>query len=181
MLNNNDIVSNFDDTKDADVKISLSKIDDDVIAVSSFGQINTYNSQFFMNQMKRVLESGYNKIIFLNGGIHYLSSTGIGAFTSLLKETKLKHGDFVMVNVQPRVYEIFQLLGFSNFFNFADSTEEAMKILKKQNTIVAPVIFPKLFECPSCNVKLRCSKAGKYRCSKCKMIIAVNEKGEISF
>lgn len=179
-MNNNDIISNFDGEKDPDVKISLSKIDDDVIAVSSFGQINTYNSQYFMNQIKKVLDFGYSKIIFLNGGIQYLSSTGIGAFTSLLKETKMRRGDFVMVNVQPRVYEIFQLLGFSNFFNFANSIEEAMMILRKQN-IAPPPVFPKIINCPSCNVKLRCPKNGKYRCSKCRMIISVNEKGEVSF
>jgi anti-anti-sigma regulatory factor len=55
-----------------------------------------------------------------------VSITGIGAFTFFLKAVKPRGGDIVFVAMKPKVYEVFELLGFSRFFNFKDTLQEAL-------------------------------------------------------
>jgi anti-anti-sigma factor len=79
------------------------------------GYIETYNSNFFQNRVNRAIESGFIRLIFHCSGLNYVSSTGIGSFTAFLKAVKPRGGDLVLLEIQPKVYEVFQLLGFSSF------------------------------------------------------------------
>ncbi|MCP4178729.1 MAG: anti-sigma F factor antagonist, partial [bacterium] len=40
-------------------------------------------------------------------------------------------------------------------------------------------IFPKIFRCPICSKKLKASKAGRFRCSECKTILAIDNSGQV--
>ena len=42
---------------------------------------------------------------------------------------QVTNGDVVLLEIQPKVYEVFQLLGFSQFFNIKNTAEEAMDAL----------------------------------------------------
>ena len=92
---------------------------------------------------------------------------------------KPKGGDIVLLEIQPKVYEVFQLLGFSQFFNIKDTTEDAIAFFK-QGAPVAENIFPKVFACPMCNKHLRATRSGRFRCSECKSILAINDQGVVS-
>ena len=77
------------------------------------------------------------------------------------------------------MYEVFQLLGFSQFFNIKDTTAEAIEFFK-QGAPVADSIFPKVFGCPVCGKRLKATRAGRFRCSECKSILAINDAGTVS-
>ena len=91
---------------------------------------------------------------------------------------KPKGGDIVLLEIQPKVYEVFQLLGFSQFFNIKDSMQEASMFFK-QGAPVADSIFPKIFSCPVCSKRLKATKSGRFRCSECKSILAINPQGQV--
>ena len=92
---------------------------------------------------------------------------------------KPKGGDVVLLEIQPKVYEVFQLLGFSQFFNIKNSTEEAVSFFSEGGQSSSS-IFPLVISCPVCSKKLRATKSGRFRCSGCKSILAINEQGEVS-
>lgn len=181
MNNNNSLVPGFDDEKDDSLKISLEKIDSvpSGLRIYLSGYIDTYNSNFFQKKITKVVEAGFINLIFNCSALSYVSSTGIGSFTSFLKMIKPKGGDIVLLEIQPKVYEVFQLLGFSQFFNIKDTTEEAVAFFK-QGTPVTDNVFPKVFACPMCNKHLRATRVGRFRCSECKSILAINEQGQVS-
>ena len=117
-------------------------------------------------------------LIFNCSNLNYVSSTGIGSFTSFLKLVKAKNGDIVLLNIQSKVYEVFQLLGFSQFFNIKEGIEDAIQHFNE--VPVAEVsVFPKVFSCPVCSRKLKASKSGRFRCSDCKAILAIDQKGSV--
>ncbi len=178
---NNNIVAGFDDEKDDSLKINLESISDTDNCIILFlnGYIDTYNSSFFQKAVSKVVSAGYVNLIFNCAGLNYVSSTGIGAFTAFLKMVKPKGGDVVLLEIQPKVYEVFQLLGFSQFFNIKESRDIAIAYFKRD--VQAPIgVFPKTFSCPMCSKKLRVGKAGRFRCSECKTILAINEQGSVS-
>ena len=180
MSNNNDLVPGFNDEKDDSLKISLEKINDvdNGLVIFLNGYIDTYNSSFFQKRISKVVESGFVNLIFNCSALNYVSSTGIGSFTAFLKLIKPKGGDIVFLEIQPKVYEVFQLLGFSQFFNIKNSLPDAINFFK-QGAPVAESIFPKIFSCPVCSKRLKATRAGRFRCSECKSILAIDQHGQV--
>lgn len=180
-MNNNDIVPGFDEEKDESLKIRLQKVDsvDGCLILFLTGYIDTYNSNFFQKRVNRAIESGNTRLIFHCGGLNYVSSTGIGSFTAFLKAVKPRGGDLVLLEIQPKVYEVFQLLGFSQFFNIKDNLDEAAEFFAKGGVTVESDVFPKIFKCPICSKKLKATKAGRFRCSECKTILAIDNSGQV--
>ena len=181
MTNNNNLVPGFNDEKDDSLKITLDKIEDvpNCLNIILNGYVDTYNSSFFQKRIAKVVEAGYVNLIFNCAALNYVSSTGIGSFTAFLKMVKPKGGDIVLLEIQPKVYEVFQLLGFSQFFNIKDTADDAIAFFK-QGAPVAESIFPKVFACPMCNKHLRATRSGRFRCSECKSILAINDQGVVS-
>lgn len=177
---NNKLIPGFEDEKDDSLKIGLEKVSevDNCVILYLTGYIDTYNSSFFQKKVTKVVDAGFKNLIFNCTALTYVSSTGIGSFTAFLKMVKPKGGDVVLLEIQPKVYEVFQLLGFSQFFNIKDSTEESKNFFKR-DTVVKSSIFPKIFSCPVCSKRLKAPKAGRFRCSECKTILAINEQGKV--
>lgn len=180
MANNNDLVPGFDDERDDSLKIQLEKVEevDSCVTINLNGYIDTYNSVYFQKQIGKVVGAGFANLIFNCSSLNYVSSTGIGSFTAFLKLVKPKGGDVVLLNIQPKVYEVFQLLGFSQFFNIKESYEEATQFFKN-GAPVASSIFPKVFNCPVCSRRLKATKSGRFRCSDCKSILAIDQQGHV--
>ena len=178
--NNNNLVPGFNDEKDDSLKITLEKINDvdNGLVIYLNGYIDTYNSSFFQKRISKVVEAGFINLIFNCSALNYVSSTGIGSFTAFLKLIKPKGGDIVLLEIQPKVYEVFQLLGFSQFFNIKDSLPDAISFFK-QGAPVAESIFPKIFSCPVCSKRLKATRAGRFRCSECKSILAIDQHGQV--
>lgn len=180
-MTNNEIVPGFDEEKDESLKIRLQKVDavDGCLVLYLTGYIDTYNSNFFQKRVNRAIESGFTKMIFHCAGLNYVSSTGIGSFTAFLKAVRPRGGDLVLLEIQPKVYEVFQLLGFSQFFNIKDSLDDAVQFFNKGSASVESDIFPKTFKCPICSTKLRATKPGRFRCSNCRTILAIDANGQV--
>lgn len=181
MANNNEIVNGFDIEKDDSLKIRLQKIDSvkGCLVLYLTGYIDTYNSNLFQKRVTKAIESGYSKLIFHCGSLTYVSSTGIGSFTHFLKAVKPRGGDLVLLEIQPKVYEVFQLLGFSQFFNIKDNLDEAVSFFGSEGDLKSDDVFPKIFRCPICSKKLKATKAGRFRCSECKTILAIDNSGQV--
>lgn len=177
---NNNLIPGFNDERDDSLKISLEKVDkvDNCIILYLNGYIDTYNSANFQKRVAKVVEAGFVNLIFNCTSLNYVSSTGIGALTSFQKMVKPKGGDIVLFEIQSKVYEVFQLLGFSQFFNIKETQEEAIDFFSEE-PVVQESFFPKVFACPVCQKKLKATKAGRFRCSECKSILAIDNQGQV--
>ncbi len=177
-------VPGFGDEKNEHVKLDLSIVKEvpRCCLIKVTGQIDTWNSTFFQRQCELCCSFGYPNIIFDMSSLNYVSSTGIGAFTFLLKSAQQAKGDIVLIHIQQRVFEVFQLLGFEQFFTIPANYDEAIgHFLPKEDAefIDSPKIFPKVFTCPFCKKNLKAPREGRYRCSGCRGIIRVTPLGEV--
>jgi anti-anti-sigma factor len=180
-MTNNEIVPGFDAEKDESLKIDLKRIDgvDKGLILVLTGYIDTYNSAVFQKRVQKVMDNEFIRLIFDCGGLNYVSSTGIGSFTAFLKSLKSLNGDLVLLDVQPKVYEVFQLLGFAQFFNIREKAEDAINFFKSGSNATSSTVFPVVFDCPICSKKLKAVKPGRFRCSECKTILAVDDTGAV--
>ena len=175
-INRTSINITLEETENLKLSLEETGIEDAVI-ISISGLIDTYNSDFFRTQATKVVEAGYRHIIINASAATFMSSTGIGAFTALLKTIREKQGSMIIYAMPPRIYEVFQLLGFTSFFQFCDTREEALERLNFQPA--EEKTFPVLFSCPVCHRRLKASRSGRFRCSSCRVILAVSPGGEV--
>lgn len=177
---NNAILPGFDEFSIDGLSIQLQKIDNKMLVLYMKGHIDTYNSSGFISKVNMAIGAGFKNLIFHFGDITFVSSTGIGAFTAFIKAVKPQGGDLAMLKIQPRIYAVFQILGFSKFFNILDDLDEAVNSLSENDPRLSDDLFPKVFRCPICSKNLRASKAGRFRCGECKTIIAIDANAHIS-
>jgi anti-anti-sigma factor len=181
-MSNNEIVPGFDEEKDDSIKIRLERIDEAprCLLLSLTGYIDTYNSNYFQKRIQKAIDGGFVRLIFQCASLNYVSSTGIGSFTTFLKAVKPQGGDIVLMDIQPKVFEVFQLLGFSQFFNIKDNLDDSILFFiteKVQEEKPSP--FPKVVSCPICYKKLKAIKPGRFRCSECKSVLAIDDNGQV--
>ncbi len=178
---NDKIVPGFDSEEDATLKVTLEELDGikGGLLIHLDGYIDTYNSGILQSRIEKAIGADFIYLIFQCTNLNYVSSTGIGAFTSFLKALTPKGGELVLLQLQPKVYEVFQLLGFAQFFNVHPSLDEALDFLRSSSGGEGASIFPKVFDCPVCAKKLKASKAGRFRCSECKTILSVDRSANV--
>jgi anti-anti-sigma factor len=86
------------------------------------GSLDGNNSHDFGAIAKAALQSvrGGDALILDLGSLTYISSTGVGAFTTILAEARRRETYLFLRGVQERVKSVFDVLGFSEFFAFLE-------------------------------------------------------------
>jgi len=89
------------------------------IVVNVKGHLETANSIHFLDYMTKVIDSSPSgcELILEMSELFYVSSTGIGAFTTILVNSKKRNMQLFIKNMQPKVMSVLELLGFTSFFN----------------------------------------------------------------
>lgn len=174
-------IPGFEDGFDKNLKFRLESIPEIPRSVAIFitGSIDNYNASYFSEKMEALIQSRYINVIFKCALLEYISSAGIGVLAKAFATIKEHGGNFVFMDLQPKVREVFQLLGFSNFFNVKASMPEVIEFFNEPKNMAATA-FPVTFQCPICEAKLKAFHSGNFRCSKCKTIINVDGDGKVS-
>jgi anti-anti-sigma factor len=180
-MTNNEIVTDFDNDKDNTLKIDLRRITalNTSLVLVLTGYIDSYNCTNFEKRVGRTIAAGFSRLVFDCAGLNYVSSTGIGSFTGILQKLKSSGGDMMLLSLQPKVYKVFELLGFANFFKTMRNIEDAVRFFKNSVNTPQNSVFPRIFECPVCRRKLKAVRQGRFRCAHCKTILAVNNGGQV--
>jgi len=70
-------------------------------------------------------EKRYNILVnFLD--LDYISSAGLGVFMGFIEGIRRNQGDIRMSNMTPKVYKIFDLLGFPKLYKIFQEEQEAL-------------------------------------------------------
>lgn len=111
-----------------DIKISLSekKTSGKISEIRVDGVIDTLTA----SELERVIESligrsRFNVVIDL-AGVEYISSAGWGILIAHIREVRDCDGDIKLANMQPDVFEVFELLEFDNVLHSFDSVRDAV-------------------------------------------------------
>ena len=147
---------------------------DGIMFVKLQGYIDTFNSHaFLLEVLNSVIQKGFCKIVFECSALTFVSSTGIGTFVEILKYTRERGGGIAFCDLYFKIEEIFQLLGFNQFFLIGIDRKEAVE--KLNNKVTKTIIGNKETACPACGRAIKLTKPGRFRCANCKSIITVSD------
>ena len=92
-------------------------------------RIDCHNCTEFKKDVIELLDKGTKILIFDIDEVRFIDSSGVGALLGIYKHTKITDAEFILVNLQPRVYTRFALDRLTRFFNIFPSLEDAMDTL----------------------------------------------------
>jgi anti-sigma B factor antagonist len=59
--------------------------------------------------------------------LHYISSAGLGVLLDFIEEIRKNGGDIKLSNMKPRIYRVFDLLGFPALYDILDDETKALE------------------------------------------------------
>ncbi|MCM3742270.1 STAS domain-containing protein [Oceanobacillus luteolus] len=85
--------------------------------ISLSGEIDAYTVTKLKETFSTTMNSEGKDVIVDLEEVTYMDSTGLGVFVSALKTAKENDGELKLVNVQDRVYRLFQITGLNEIMD----------------------------------------------------------------
>ena len=103
-----------------------SKVDDQVAVLYPKGHLDAHNVERFEKEIVKLVTNNIVKIVVNCKDLNYISSAGMGIIMGYLDEIREKEGDIKLCSVNDRVYEIFDLVGFTDIYDFVENEQSAL-------------------------------------------------------
>ncbi len=111
----------------ADLTIDMEQLENDVVFLRLSGFLDAHTFDQLDEQIEELFDQGLYQLIVDLNELEYISSAGAGVFIGAIGEAQDHQGNIVLLSPTPNVKEVFDLLGLSQIFSFADSREEALQ------------------------------------------------------
>ncbi|MBN2365217.1 MAG: STAS domain-containing protein [Calditrichaeota bacterium] len=114
-------------------KFEVFRKDLDSVAVLNIqGFLDAHTAPEFETELQKIIgEKKFNIIVNLDG-LQYISSAGLGVFMGVIEDIRKNGGDLKICCAAPKVYKVFDLLGFPSLYEFYDTEEAAVKKFNKK-------------------------------------------------
>ncbi len=99
-----------------------------VVLVLPRGKIDPLTVEDFERELEKNIKEGKVKIVLDCSELEYISSAGLGVLIGHIEEIREKGGDLVICCASPRVYQIFDLLGFTKIYRFTPDRDSAFRV-----------------------------------------------------
>ena len=89
------------------------------------GFLDAHTAQEFEDELRKAIDAGRLRIVVNCKDLTYISSAGLGVFMGCIEDVRERGGDIKISNLTPKVYHVFELLGFHQLFDLTETEEEA--------------------------------------------------------
>ena len=76
--------------------------------------------------LQTATEEGKYKLILDLSQVRYINSAGLRTLADILTQAQANDGDLKLVDLNPKVQRVFQIIGFDKFFAVYDALEDAL-------------------------------------------------------
>ena len=111
-------------------QISKEKLTDGIILLTVKGFLDAHTYEELEKVLDELFDANSYKIVVDLSGLDYISSAGAGVFIGAIGTIQENDGNIILLKPSSNVREVFDLLGLSQIFTFADTKESALNILK---------------------------------------------------
>jgi len=90
------------------------------------GELDAHTASELEAAFQKCLDEGRVRLLVHGGALQYISSAGLGVFMAYVEEARAQGGDIKIAGLAPRVYNVFDLLGFPVLFDITPTEGEAI-------------------------------------------------------
>ena len=113
------------------LKIQTAQTEPGFVTVSPDGSVDANTSSVLESEIHRILAGNVKTLVLDMAGVDFISSAGIGTVTKAKVTVKRRGGDLAMINVQPQVKKVFEIMHLESVLNVFESTQELDEYLEK--------------------------------------------------
>jgi anti-sigma B factor antagonist len=98
------------------------------------GYLDAHTAPKLEDALQGLLNNSRFHIVVNCKDLSYISSAGLGVFMAFIEDVRKHNGDIKLSNMSPKVYNVFDLLGFPLLYEiFKDEQEAIVKFFDKGN------------------------------------------------
>ena len=91
------------------------------------GELDAHTASHLENKLKYLIEQDQHQIIVNCQQLDYIASAGLGVFMAYIEDVRTQGGDIKLTNMNPKVYNVFDLLGFPTLYDIVQQEEDAIQ------------------------------------------------------
>lgn len=110
----------------SDFKVALRE-ESRVSIVELKGYLDAHTAPELETTLQQLLANRKFNIIVNCRDLNYISSAGLGVFMAFIEDVRQQKGDIKLSNMSPKVYNVFDLLGFPILYEIFKDEKEAIK------------------------------------------------------
>lgn len=97
------------------------------------GYLDAHTAPELEGVIERLVKERKFNLIVNCRDLTYISSAGLGVFMGYIEEVRKNKGDIKLSNMSPKIFNVFDLLGFPLLYEiFKDESEAVIKFAGKQ-------------------------------------------------
>lgn len=91
------------------------------------GELDAHTASKLEDSLKKLIEKNNHNIIVNCSDLEYIASAGLGVFMAYIEDVRGLGGDIKLTNMNERVYNVFDLLGFPTLYDIIEDEREALQ------------------------------------------------------
>lgn len=95
------------------------------------GYLDAHTAPELENAFQQLLDEKKYKIVVNFNDLSYISSAGLGVFMGFIEDIRKNGGDIKMSNMKPKIYRVFDLLGFPTLYDILEEEAKAIEEFNK--------------------------------------------------
>ena len=103
----------------------------DLAVIRLEGFVDAHTAPEFESELQRAIDAGRVQIVVNCKDLDYISSAGLGVFMGCIEQVRDLGGDIKISNLVPKVFHVFELLGFHQLYDLTETEEQAVEKFAK--------------------------------------------------
>lgn len=99
----------------------------DISVLALEGYLDAHTAPGFEKAVQTEFEAGRVRLLVECSRLTYISSAGLGVFMSFIEEIRAAGGDIKICGLAPKVFQVFDILGFSALFDIVPDRATAIQ------------------------------------------------------
>lgn len=96
-----------------------------VVTLRLKGFLDAHTAPQLESALQRCVEERQYQVVVNFEDLTYISSAGLGVFMGFIEQFRGKQGDIKLSAMSPKIYRVFDLLGFPALYDILESEEQA--------------------------------------------------------
>ncbi len=109
----------------------VNKRDNDNVAILNLkGYLDAHTAPDLESAFQQLIDTKSYNIVVNFADLSYISSAGLGVFMGFIEDIRKNGGDIKLSSMKPKIYRVFDLLGFPTLYDILDEEEKAVAKFK---------------------------------------------------
>lgn len=90
------------------------------------GELDAHTASQLEDSLKELINKNNLNIIVNCSNLDYIASAGLGVFMAYIEDVRESGGDIKLTNMNDKVYNVFDLLGFPTLYDILEDEKDAI-------------------------------------------------------